>query len=239
MKRISRPMFWMPNGEGGFTKINPKNSLYVKTVSWSDLEAKKIVLNQYLRHEDIAHVIGILSPFIDAYKRLEEHIHVSIGEAYISEDSIELRNLWHLYLIRGRELIDEIGRKMHKCYGLKQKLKGLNRKGFKNLRKIIGKQGSSESYITELLSLIDEYEQPLIEFIELRDRDKECRDTLVTAPVISPTGNPKGGLLEHKETNRKYDFVEYFFESYRNIREPLKITFSVFGFPKIPQFSIM
>jgi hypothetical protein len=177
------------------------------------------VKKQNLSDRDKNDIVSVVASFIDAREKLHMFIHIPIGEAHISQESTELNNLWHNYLIRGRELIDELGRKIDVCFGLKQTVHGLNAKKFESLRTILSKESTHRGDLKILEGIIKKYESDIIEFIGLRNREKESRDTLVRPPVVSPSGEPQGGVVMNFTTNKEYDFVHYFDRSFATIIE--------------------
>lgn len=214
MAKIKAPTFWIAEGKDKFKQIYPKFSLGLKSITPTDRQAEKMLLNVKLNPYDKKHLLSVLAPFLDSYYKLNIHLHTPVGDAYISEESTELRNLWHLYLVRGRQLIDEIGRKIAIRYELKDTTKGLNARKLKNLQTRLSKEAINRKELENLTVALERHGDAILEFIYLRDRDKECRDTLERGPIISPSGEPNGGVLFNREKNKKYDFTQYLAESF-------------------------
>ncbi|MHB8205212.1 MAG: hypothetical protein ACYDHG_16120 [Desulfomonilaceae bacterium] len=78
----------------------------------------------------------------------------------------------------GRELEDQNPKE------LKQTIVGLNSKKFKSLKTILSKESSRREDLKILEGIIKKYESDIIEFIGLRNREKESRDILVRPPVV-------------------------------------------------------
>ncbi len=197
----------------------PMMSLGIKTISESDKRAEEIVKNCHLSDRQKAYLVNRISQFIAVYVQLYAHIHTPVGNVDIAEDSVELRNLWHLYLLRGRELIDEVGKKIRTCFGLKQHVNGLSSAKFVSWENILRQEMRKRDDLSELVENLEKYREALIEFIELRNRDKKASDTLLEPPYISPSGIPRGGKVTNRETNREFDFVEYFHTSFKSIMQ--------------------
>jgi hypothetical protein len=197
----------------------------VKSISQSDKAAEEIVKNSNLEEKQRAHIVTRLAQFIETYLQLEEHLHKPLGNIPISDDSVEFRNLWHLYLLRGRELLDETGRKIKVCFDLKQGINGLNAKKFVSLLGVLEQEARKREELRELIIRVQQYSTGLIEFIDLRDRDKTHNDTIEQPPYIYPDGQPRGGKLLNGTANRQYEFVEYLGNSYRIIIDFVRLIF--------------
>lgn len=199
-----------------------KVQFHTKSVTNSDILANEIVKNARLEDYIKGKMILTVAKFIQAHEQLDKAIHVSKGNVPVAEDSIELRNLWHAYLFSGRELIDEIGKVVSICFELNQKISGLNEKKFISLKNIVAQAMRKKEGLQELLDILNTHEPKLVEFINLRNREKTHSDTLTEAPMVSELGIPSGGVLRDIDIS----FVEYFEESYELIlkfaREILK-----------------
>jgi len=205
-----------------------KISLHTLSESSSDRLARDIVQNPNLSTKEKNKVIALLSQFIHAYEELNHQIHIPLGNVPVSQESTRLRNLWHLYLLRGRELLDGVGYRANKCLFLKQKVTGLNTKKFESLCRILEGEivNHQRRELEEILSAMRRYKQDILEFIGLRDRDKTCNDTLERPPCISPEGVPHGGLIVNWDTQKNYNFSDYVERSFRIIIEFTKVFFS-------------
>lgn len=205
---------WLKEKQPG----RPKMGLHLKTMTPSEKKADAIVQNPNLTGQQRAPLVNRLSQFFDAAIKLNDCIRKPSGNVDVSVDSVELRNLWHLYLLRGREVIDEIGRKIKTSYGLTQQIHGLNAKKFNALEKIIERDMRKRENLNQLLNYIRSCKGALIEFIELRNRAKTENDTLVEPPSVSTIGNPKGGKIVNRHNNKEYVFVDYFYDSFKHIK---------------------
>jgi hypothetical protein len=195
-----------------------KVAFHTKSITKSDQVAEEIVRNCRLGSNLKSKIISSVAKFDNAYMLLNDYLHVSKGNIPVAEDSIELKNKWHSYLFKGRELIDEIGSVVNVCFGLNQKITGLNEKKFSSLRNIVIQAMRKKEGLGVLLQIIDENKDDIIEFINLRNREKIKGDTLLKPPMISETGVPSGGKL--KDIN--VSFVEYVQLSYSNIMKFVK-----------------
>lgn len=158
-----------------------------------------------------------LAAFFDAHRQLKEYLSTPLGNIAVQEDSAELRNLWHLYLMTGRELIDSIGHIIHTCFGLKQPLNGLNAKKLQALRLTVEKLKQKLPSMESLMLCLDKYEILLTDFISLRDRDKTHGDTIKEPPTISATGVASGGRIVSYNFNNEFVFAEYVNTSFEAI----------------------
>jgi hypothetical protein len=220
-KKISVPDYHLVTKDGGKTwEERPgrlKVAFGIKSISESDKQAEMMVKNSNIPNSQRIHVVNRLSQFIDARAQLIQHLHTPIGDIDVSDDSVEFRNFWHLYLVRGRELIDEIGRKIRVCFDLKQSIPGLNAEKFRSLQNILQQEVKKRNDLQELIKVIENHKDALIEFIELRNRDKTHGDTIAMAPYISPEGIPWGGEINNKGNQKKYVLVDYLDSSYKTI----------------------
>jgi len=197
----------------------PKMAFHLKESSESERKAAEIVKNSNLSEHERASLVSRMSQFFDAAIKLNNHIRTPSGNVDISVDSVELRNLWHLYLFRGRELLDAIGKKINVCFALKEKVSGLNARKFAALQDILARAMRKREDLQRLAECVENYKNELTEFIELRNTAKERNDTLVEPPVVSPPGIPRGGKIVNRINNKEYVFVDYFYSSFTNILE--------------------
>lgn len=197
----------------------PMTAFHLKEISASDKKASEIVRNPNLSEHKRASVVNRMSQWFDAAIKLNNYIHTPAGNVDVSVDSVELRNLWHLYLFRGRELIDEIGKNIPICFRLKEKVPKLNTEKFKSLQDILARAMRKRRDLQQLAEYVESHKAGLIEFIELRNCAKEENDTLVAPPVVSPLGIPRGGKIVNRRKNKEYVFVNYFHSSFTNILE--------------------
>lgn len=202
-------------GKDGKWKKEPgrlKIAFHTKKVSESEIEAEKIVKTTALGEYQRKKIVTSLAKFIEAYDQLQPFIHTNKGNVPVAEDSIELRNNWHSYLFKGRELIDEVGSVINVCFGLKQKVSGLNEKKFKSLKNIVT-QAMRKKDFSLLLEIINENEENIVQFVNLRNREKSHADTLIDPPVISEEGIPSGGSIK----GINISFSDYIQQSYLDI----------------------
>lgn len=158
-----------------------------------------------------------LACWIQAYGDLSEYLTSPLGDIPIQSDSAEVRNLWHTYLLTGRELIDELGSVIHICFGLSQGLRGLNAQKFTSLRTMISQVSGRVSGLAPLTECLDDYEDLLVDFIDLRNRDKTKGDTVQEFPWISERGVATGGVVGIPGTIRTFDFVAFFEKSHSGL----------------------
>jgi hypothetical protein len=197
----------------------PKIAVHLKQMSASEKKASEIVKNPNLSDNHKASLVARMSQFFDAAIKLSNYIHIPSGNIDVSVDSVELRNLWHLYLMRGRQLINDIGGSIGICFGLKQRINGLNRKKFEKLENVLQNEKRKRADLQQLIDYIEVCKGGLIEFTDLRNRDKEHNDTLIDPPTVSPLGIPTGGKIVNRSNNKVYIFVEYFHSSFTMIKE--------------------
>jgi len=158
-----------------------------------------------------------LAAFVQAYLDLREYLHTPLGDIPLRVDNAQIQNLWHTFLIVGRELIDEIGSIIHICFSLQQSITGLNKKKMESLRKIIEQASRKITGLEPLTACLDEHQEIIENFVALRNRDKTKRDTLIDFPLISETGTPSGGLIANRETGFSFDFVIFVEKSYLSL----------------------
>lgn len=209
------------DADGGWQKDKrpgrPKIAFHLKSVYGSRKVASSIVTNPNLSAYQKAAMADRISQFVHSYTKLSQHLQTPVGNVEIRDDSDELRNLWHLYLQRGRQLIDQIGKNVHVCFGLKQRLKGLNVQGLSKLEEFLRQQMKQGPELESLTKQIARLRSGLIEFVELRNREKVDNDTLVDPPAVSPDGIPMGGAIFNRKNNKHYHFVNYFQNSFNLI----------------------
>lgn len=156
-----------------------------------------------------------LASFLYVKSQLHNYLKTPRGNVSTKVEGTELQNLWHNYLTTGRELIDEVGRVIHVCFGLNNshRLNGFNEKKAKKLRNLILQERSRVAELDDLEKILDKYELIVLDFISLRNQEKETKDTIQDAPWISPDGDPSGGqLLIRKAANDRQnrEFVAFF-----------------------------
>ena len=215
------------NNDGGWDKRPGrfKMTMHIKPFSTAEKKAKTLVSHPNIGAHYKMVLVKRLCEFITAYDALYKYLHTSHGNIPVVCDSPELHNMWHIYLFKGRELIDAVGSKIHICFGLNQKIIGLNKKKYESTKKIVIQAMQKKPELQGLLETLSEYEKLIIEFIELRNEEKSNNNTLTKPPIISENGIPTAGSI----TNIEKTFVEYFEYSYLNI---LAFTKSIVKKPK-------
>lgn len=189
----------------------------------AETEARKICDSaSRIAREKLRRVERGIATFIQSQMDLYLYLHTPLGDIPVKADGAKVQNHWHLYLMRGRELLDALGHVLPTCFGLKDKIDGINGKKLRSLRTIIsrakGKADSSQKSELDALSmLVDSHEQILLEFIDLRNRSKQFADTILDLPWISASGAPSAGLVGIPNVFQK-DFTIFFKESYLSIR---------------------
>lgn len=190
-----------------------KIAFHTISVTKSTQLAEQLVVNQRLKPHQRKTVVSSIAKFDEAYEKLNQLLHTPKGNIPIAEDSVELRNLWHSYLFKGRELLDVIGGVFHICFDLNQKTTGLNKKKLESIKNIVLQAMRKKQGLDSLIKLIDESKIFISDFIELRNREKANGDTLMEAPMVSETGVPTGGKVREIEIT----FIQYLDLSYGNI----------------------
>ncbi len=220
-KLIESPDYHLVGDDKGNWRKVPGRLLFklsaTTTESYSD-KIEQIVQNENLTEFQKKCIKKRISSFMHTYEELHNYLTTQETDASIQLKSTKIESMWHSYLISSRELIDEIGLYIHTCFGIKEKTNGLNRKKLDSLLKNIIKAKKYKEDLIILEEIIKEYHIFLIEHIALRDRNKTHRDTLVEAPWINPSKIPNGGLLVNKTNDQEYNFVNYFYNSYKTIQ---------------------
>lgn len=158
-----------------------------------------------------------LAGFIQSHLDLTEYLHTSLGDIPIKADSARIGNLWHMYLLRGRELIDELGKVVHVCFGLRQEVNGFNEKKLASLRQIIAQAQRKLEGLDPLIDCLDKHETNIVIFIALRNRAKTNDDTIIDLPWISEAGVPSGGIIGEPTKQFRGEFVGFVADSYARI----------------------
>lgn len=203
------------NNSGGWDKRPGRleMAMSIKPFSTAEIKAKTIVSHPKIGAHYKRGLVKRLCEFITAYDSLYKYLHTNHGNIPVVCDSPELHNFWHIYLFKGRELIDAVGNTIHICFGLNQKTKGLNKKKFESTKKVVIQAIQKKPELQSLLDILSQYEKLIIEFIELRNEEKSNNNTLNKPPIISENGIPTAGSI----INIEKTFVEYFEYSYLNI----------------------
>lgn len=208
------------DGNGNWRKVPGRLAFAMELAvhGKAESEAKAIATSATrLTGYKVASIERCLAGFIQSYLDLFEYLHTSLGDIPIKADSARVRNLWHTYLLRGRELIDELGKVVHTCFGLKQEIGGINEKKLTSLRKNIDHAKRKIDSLDPLVTCLDNHEQLLITFIALRNRDKTNNDTIINLPWISETGIPSGGTVGDPTKQLRSDFVVFTETTYASI----------------------
>lgn len=229
---MSKKLIEVPNyhfagdGKGNWRKVPGRLAFAMELSAQgkAESEAKAIATSATrLTGYKVASIERYLGGFIQSYLDLYEYLHTSLGDIPIKVDSARVRNLWHTYLLRGRELIDELGKVVHICFGLKQEVGGINEKKLTSLRQIINQARRKIDGLDPLVSCLDNYEQLLVTFIMLRNRDKTNNDTIIDLPWISEMGIPSGGIIGEPTKQFRGDFIAFIETSYTSIMDFTKI----------------
>lgn len=169
-----------------------------------------------------------LAGFIQSHLDLAEHLNTPLGDIPIKANSARVGNLWHMYLLRGRELIDELGKVVHVCFDLKQEVKGFNEKKLTSLRQIIAQAQRKIEGLDPLVECLDKHETNIVIFIALRNRAKTNDDTIIDLPWISEAGVPSGGTIGEPTKQFRGEFVGFVADSYARI---VDFTKTILGAP--------
>lgn len=219
-KLIESPDYHLVGDDKGNWRKVPGRLMFklsgTTTEKYSD-EIEQIVQNKNLTPFQKKCIKKRMSLFIHSHEKLHKYLTTQETDASIQLKSTDFDSMWHSYLISSRELIDEIGRYIHICFGLKEKTDGLNKKKLDSLLKNITKAKKYKEDLSNLEKIIKEYQIFLIEHIALRDRNKTHSDTLAESPWINPSKIPNGGLLVNRTNDQEYDFVNYFYNSHKEI----------------------
>lgn len=164
------------------------------------------------RPQNLSKLKKHLLDYVSSYIALKRYLSTPQGNVPITLQSADLDNYWHLYLMRGRELIDSIGKETSYCFNLYDKLNGIDKKKLDSLKNTLGKIKEKNPDFNTLLDILNRYEAFIIQFIELRNLDKVHSNTLSSPPYINPDGSYNNGVisLEGIEIN----FSEFFDSSY-------------------------
>lgn len=157
-----------------------------------------------------------IAAFEHAYLLLDQHLKRPT-DISVKIDGPEIRNLWHSYLITGRELFDDVGSVTHICFGMSEKVSGLNEKKFGSWFKNIEKAKPKVSGLDQLEKHLKKHQEVIVQFIDLRNRDKERGDTLVEPPYINPDGNPSDGRISSHSHSSELNMVDFIKESHEEI----------------------
>jgi hypothetical protein len=204
------------DGNGGWIKV--PGSIKMR-MSLRDCDAGEIASEAIVRQitkingQSKIHLKERLSAFIHAYTELETYLTTPQGNISIQADGNMIRNMWHTYLIRGRELIDFLGTVIHIQYNLKDKVHGINNQKIQSLKNRCSQLSGKIQGLDNLLACITKYEELLMAFIELRNKDKEQNNTLKEPPYINPDKTATEGVLS-KKNGEEIEFIAYFRCSY-------------------------
>lgn len=165
--------------------------------------------------------------FLYSYEQLLNALKISQGKGIAFQmDSLEGRYHWKQFLFNGRVLLNFIGLHCTSAWGIKQKIDGLNRKKFKSLIKILEHEGRKETKFLTLKEAIIPYEEDILKFIDMRNREKTNYDTISQFPAIdSELGVKQDGELSLDGQN--ISMIEFIERSFKSILDFSKILLNV------------
>lgn len=220
-KLVEVPAYHLIGDQNGNWKKVPGRlamAMELKVHSRAEAEAYQIATSaSRLAGHRLSSIEKRLAGFIQSYLDLTEYLNTPLGDIPIKSDSARVGNLWHMYLLRGRELIDELGKVVHVCFGLKQEIKGFNENKLISLRRIVAQAQRKIEGLDLLVDCLDKHESSIVIFIALRNRAKTNNDTIIDLPWISETGVPSGGTVGEPTKQFRGEFVGFIVDSYATI----------------------
>lgn len=163
-----------------------------------------------------------LANYLQAQLSLQEYLQTPHGNVPVTADSAAFRNLWHMFLLRGRELIDRVGPLVGPAFGLKFAVKGLNAEKFESLRKVIRQAQPKVAGLEPLIDCLDRHETALTQLIDVRNRDKDRDDTIKEPPEISEEGVASKGVVRTNKPGETLEFVSFFERSHEAVLHLVK-----------------
>lgn len=222
-KLITVPDYhFIGDGNNGWIQNPGRLKFALETISYGPAETEaKDIISASTRLKGFPYKARLIekriADFIQAHLDLEDYLHTPLGDIPVKDENSKIKNMWHLYLMRGRELVDELGKVVHICFNLKQNIGGFNEKKFGSLRKIIGQAQEKVPGLESLIYCLDKHEHTIKNFIDLRNRSKTDNDTITEYPWISENGVASGGVIEELSKELKFDFVDFHVETYATI----------------------
>jgi|GEM_PF-3823016 hypothetical protein len=219
------PYHFVGDGKGGWVQTPGRLQFSIVTKAFGPAEkgARDLVgsatrINGFM----VDRLESLLAGYLQARENLYEYLHTPQGNIPIVADSAEFRNMWHLYLFKGRELIDATGPLVGRSFNLKYPAKGLNAESFSALRKVISQASRKAQGFEPLVECLERSELLLQQFIKLRNREKTHGDTIRESPAISEEGIPSKGKLYIHDPHYGSDFIIFFEQSHTAIMDLIR-----------------
>jgi hypothetical protein len=134
--------------------------------------------------------IDLYANFHKAYVQLLDSIFTPRGtNVSFQIDTTEGRKLWADFLYHGRILLDFVGLHSRENLNLKRDIGGLNAKKFDLIVSTLGDLATYNAQYNEAKAQLQIIRQDIIDFIELRNREKITHDTILSFPAIDSQGN--------------------------------------------------
>ncbi len=147
--------------------------------------AKNLAGNSDLKTEYHSDFIDTFAIFFSSYEKLLTALTKPQGKGVAFQiDSLEARESWKQFLFNGRILLDFIGLHCRGALGLNQEIGGLNTKKFESLLKILKKAGKNDAIFLVVEDGAKVYKQYILDFIDMRNREKTNADTITKFPAI-------------------------------------------------------
>lgn len=163
----------------------------------ADLEAKRIVAEATRNTHLSKYVEERLAAVLYAKYKLDEYLQTPIGEFQVKHEPTEFRALWLSYFVEGRQLIDKLGDCIPDLFTLQQKLKkGLNKNKFGALRNVVQSCGQKNPDWELLVKILDRFEETICLFIDLRNQEKDHKNTIKEFPKVMPDGTCRDGIVQ-------------------------------------------
>lgn len=169
--------------------------------TWDKYRKRATELSEGVKLSDTQRekLVDLFSVFIKAYGDLKTYLATPQARGVsMAMMSTELSGLWSHYLFTGRQLLDFAGLRSRAALKLKDDIGGLNRDKFATLKAALGKDPA----MATILRTAQSVEATLNDLIDLRNQDKDHRDTIVETPEISPEGRSSGGLVRSGQRRR-------------------------------------
>lgn len=156
-------------------------------------------------------LVDHLSGFMKAYADLKSYLSTPQAQGMsTSMKSTELDGLWWQYLSTGRRLLDFAGLHSRTALGHRTDIGGLNGKKMEVLKTALRRDPG----FAEVLQRIAAVEPTLMHLIDIRNEEKDPGGTIREAPVISPEGQSRGGVVRIENTREELNFCRFLDESH-------------------------
>jgi len=174
-------------------------------------------------HKDFINHYGL---FYQSFEQLLELLSKPSGKgASFQTDSIEVRNYWKSFLLKGRILIEFIGLHSRETLGLNQDIGGLNKKKFNLLITILEDLGVKDKKFLDIKNNLIPLKIDILRFIDFRDEEKRSRDTIKEFPASdSEYGIINGGKISLRGID--FNMINFVKNSYNSI---YKLTLILLG----------